>query len=83
MQDLTEHNGCVTPLPKKRREWKDSFSNTFSSKKRRLSQSTPEGPQDTFAAVNITQTGQRIISRARPSNCSFFLVPDAECAIIA
>src|ERR1700753_643463 len=45
MQDPTEHNGCATPLPKKRREWRDSFINTLSSKKRRLSHSTLQMPQ--------------------------------------
>ena len=67
MQDSTEHDDCATPLPKKRREWRDSFANTSSSKKRRLSHSSPERPHNTLAISSTTQTGQGTTSRARPS----------------
>ena len=72
MQDSIEHNGCATPLPKKRREWRDSFANNFSSKKRRLSHSSPERPQNILVTSNTTQTGQGITSRARPSVLPLF-----------
>ena len=67
MQDSIKHNDCTTPLPKKRREWRDSFANTLSSKKRRLSHSSPERPQHTLTVSNATQVGQGITYRVHPS----------------
>ena len=82
MQDLTKRSSCATPLPKKRREWRDSFPNTFSSKKRRLSYSTPERPQGSIAASNTAQTGRGATSRARPSTPSVFPSPYSRVIIV-
>src|SRR5882757_996025 len=81
MRDSTEHNSCATPLPKKRREWRDSFPNTTSSKKRRLSHSSPERPHNTLATSSAPQTGQGVTPRVCPSASS--LVRRAEHPLVA